>query len=88
MEISLSARHRGTLQRVFERPTPADIRWERIEALISALGGQVSEGRGSRVRFRLLGYSAVFHRPHPSPVAGKGNVEHVRRFLEGAGVAP
>ena len=88
MVIALSARHQRTLCRLFERPTAADIRWDRIEALISALGGEVQEGRGSRVRFRLRGCSAVFHRPHPAPVAGKGNVEHTRRFLEGAGVRP
>lgn len=88
MSISLSTRHRRTLQDLFERPTPADVRWDRIEALVWALGGEVSYAGGSRVRFRLLGYSAVFHRPHPGPTAAKGSVEHVRRFLEDAGVRP
>ena len=52
--------------------TKADVRWEAIEALFVALGAEISEGRGSRVRVLLHGTEAVFHRPHPQPVTDKG----------------
>ena len=84
----MNAAQRKTLQQVFERPTRADVRWAAIESLISALGGTVSEGRGSRVRFRLGERVATFHGPHPKRVTGKATLEDVRRFLENAGVRP
>src|SRR5690349_13779063 len=85
---TLSGRHRGTLEAIFERPTRADIRWKAIEALLLALGGEITEGRGSRVRVALLGQRATFHEPHPKPSAAKGAVEDVRDFLVRAGVEP
>lgn len=84
----MNAAQRRTLQEILERPTRSDIRWSRIEALIRALGGEVSQGRGSRVRFRLGERVATFHGPHPERVTGKATLEDVRRFLENAGVRP
>ena len=84
----MNAAQRKTLNLIFERPTRADVRWAKIEGLVRALGGQVSEGRGSRVRFRLGDRVATFHSPHPQRVTGKATLEDVRRFLENAGVQP
>ena len=84
----VSARHRKTLEHVFERPTRADVRWSRVEGLVRALGGTVSEGRGSRVRFVLGATVATFHRPHPKPETGKATLEDVKRFFENAGFRP
>lgn len=44
----MNAAQRKTLARIFEKPTRADVRWAAIEALIKALGGEVTEGRGSQ----------------------------------------
>jgi len=84
----LSAKHWRTLETVFERPERSDIAWRDIESLFVALGGEVSEGTGSRVRVALGGVRAVFHRPHPERVTDKGAVKSVRRFLQSAGVEP
>ena len=84
----MNAAQRTTLKRIFEKPTRADLRWADIEALVKALGGDVSQGRGSRVRFRLGERIATFHGPHPKRVTGKATLEDVRRFLENAGVRP
>ena len=78
----------ATLNAVFSRPTKADIRWSAIEALIRALGGEVTERAGSRVAARLNGVTAVFHRPHPRPETKKGAVNAVRQFLINSGVKP
>ena len=51
-----------------------------------ALGAEVSEGSGSRVRVALNGVRAVFHRPHPERVTDKGALQSVRRFLVNAGI--
>ena len=84
----MNSRSRQTLRALFTRPVPADIRWSSIESLIRTLGGDVSEGAGSRVRFQLNGRKAVFHRPHPKPEANRSTVRDVRDFLEAAGVSP
>ena len=85
---SLSGRHRATLAAIFERPTRADVTWRAVEALLVALGGEVTQGRGSRVRVALQGSRAVFHEPHPEPNTAKGAVEDVRDFLISVGVRP
>ena len=62
--------------------------WKDIEALLIALGAEISEGSGSRVRIVLNGVRAVFHRPHPRKETDKGALMSVRRFLTEAGVGP
>jgi hypothetical protein len=84
----MNAAQRKTLLAIFETPTRADVRWWRIEALVRALGGEVTEGRGSRIRFRIGDRVATFHGPHPSRETGKGTLEDVRRFLENGGFQP
>ncbi len=84
----MNKRHDKTLQDIFQDPAKADVRWESIESLIIACGGEVWEGRGSRVRVELNGVRAVFHRPHPEKETGKGALKSVRRFLSEAGVKP
>jgi hypothetical protein len=81
-------KHRKTLEAIFEKPERANIAWRDVEALFIALGTEISEGSGSRVRVALKDVRAVFHRPHPRKEANKGAVKSVRRFLEAAGVKP
>ena len=86
--MPLSGRHHATLEAVFAEPVRANIPWRDIEALFVALGGEVSEGQGSRVRVALNGVRAVFHRPHPQKETDKGAVKSVRRFLIEAEIRP
>jgi hypothetical protein len=51
----MKAKHSKTLKRIFEVPVNSSIVWSDIEALIISLGGEISEGRGSRVRLALNG---------------------------------
>ena len=81
-------KHRRTLEAIFEVSERANIPWRDVEALFVALGAEVSEGRGSRVRVALNDVRAVFHRPHPRKEADKGTVKSVRRFLQEAGITP
>jgi hypothetical protein len=81
-------KHRKTLEAIFEKPERANIFWRDVEALFTALGAEISQGNGSRVRVALKGVRAVFHRPHPRKETNKGAVKSVCRFLEAAGVKP
>ena len=82
----MNKKQRQILKRIFERHERADISWLDIQSLFIALGADISEGRGSRVRVALNEVRAVFHRPHPKRVTNKGAVKSVRRFLQEAGV--
>jgi HicA toxin of bacterial toxin-antitoxin, len=84
----MHSKHRKTLATIFTDPVSARIRWRDIEALFRALGGELVEGRGSRVTVFLGDAKATFHRPHPRPDTDKGAVRAVRRFLLQAGVRP
>lgn len=84
----MHTRHRTTLRAVFAEPAPANLEWSAIEALLAALGGEVTEGSGSRVRVVLRGVRAVFHRPHPHKEAKRYLVRAVRDYLKQAGVEP
>lgn len=84
----MNARHRRTLESIFSVPVPASLEWLRIESLLVALGAQIIEGNGSRVRFELKGLIATFHRPHPAKEAKPYQVRDVRTLLEQAGIRP
>jgi hypothetical protein len=81
-------KHQQTLKAIFAVPVPANIAWSDIIGLFRALGAELSEGRGSRVRVSLNDIDAVFHRPHPQKETDKGAVVSVRRFLKEAGIGP
>ena len=82
----MNSKQKKTLELVNKNPVQANILWSDIEGLFVALGADLSEGSGSRIRVKLNGMRAVFHRPHPQKTTDKGAVNSVRRFLENAGV--
>ena len=63
--MKLAGSHLKTLRRIMGNPIPADVRWNEIEGLFKALGAEISEGSGSRVRVALGGVRA-----------GCGNTDH------------
>lgn len=83
----MNAKNKKTLSEIFKKPIPANIDWKDIENLFRSLGAEISEGAGSRIRVKLNGERAVFHRPHPERTTDKGAVNSVRRFLENAGIS-
>ncbi len=84
----MKRKHRRTLERVFTRPTPANIRWNDIEGLFVELGAEISEREGSRVGVFLFDEIRVFHRPHPSPDTDKSAVASIRDWLDTNEVRP
>ncbi len=76
------------MEKVFESPVRSDVEWRDLENLVTGLGGEVKEGAGSRVLFKLNGVPGVFHRPHPRKETDKGALKSFRRFLLSAGVMP
>ena len=84
----MNAGHRKTLAAIFTDPVGGSIRWRDVEALLLALGAEMSEGSGSRVRFTIAGRTLFLHRPHPSPDTKRWAVREIREFLKDAGTRP
>lgn len=84
----MNATHRKTLIAIFTDPVSKSLEWRRIEALLLAIGCQVIEGNGSRVRFEKDGIIGTFHRPHPEKEAKPYQVRDARLYLENLGVKP
>ncbi len=84
----MAKKHRKTLEAIYENPVRSNVAWSDIEKMLQALGAELSEGSGSRVRIAFRGVRAVFHRPHPQKETDKGALMSMRRFLTEAGVTP
>jgi hypothetical protein len=75
-----------TYHAIFSEPIRRNIDWNDVVALIKALGGKVTQGDGSRVRFDFNDISLNIHSPHPQKELKKYQVKAVREFLIKAGV--
>ena len=82
----MNSKQQSILERIFKDPVQSDIEWKDIENLFKALGAEITEGNGSRIRVKLNDQRAVFQRPHPEKVTDKGAVKSVRQFLINGGV--
>ncbi len=83
----MNNRQQRVLQAIFEDPIRPTMKWSAIENLMIALGADVKEGRGSRIRVTLNGVHKVFYRPHPHTNAGVERIKIVRAFMLNAGVS-
>ncbi len=77
-----------TLQTLFETPVSAAIAWADIESLLLAVGCDLVEGSGSRVRFVKGDEMETFHRPHPAKEAKRYQARAAREFLIRLGETP
>jgi hypothetical protein len=82
----MNRKQRKTYDAIFAEPIRRNILWNDVVALIKSLGGIVTQGDGSRVRFDLNGISLNIHSPHPQKELKKYQVKAVREFLNKAGV--
>ena len=85
---SMNSKHRRTLALLFKDPVSGTIEWSAVEGLLVAVGCELIEGSGSRVRFVKDGEVETFHRPHPAKEAKRYQVRAARSFLERIGVKP
>lgn len=84
----MNSRQKKTFGAIFADPVSGTIDWKDIENLLVAVGCQVVEGSGSRVRFRFNAEVETFHRPHPAKEAKCYQVKAARDFLARIGVTP
>jgi hypothetical protein len=84
----MNSKQRKTLTAIFTAPVSKTIEWQAIENLLIAIGAEVLEGSGSRVKFHKDGVIATFHRPHPAKEAKPYQIKDARHFLSQLGVKP
>jgi hypothetical protein len=84
----MNGKQTKTLNAIFSDPVSGTIKWAAIESLLVAVGCEVVEGAGSRVKFSKGGIIASFHRPHPEPTAKRYQVRDAREYLTKLGVTP
>jgi len=84
----MNSKQAKTLRAIFTDPVPGTIAWTSVERLLIAVGCEVIEGAGSRVRFSREGVVASFHRPHPDKEAKRYQIRDAREFLIKIGVQP
>jgi len=84
----MNSKQKKTLDAIFRDPVSGAIEWIAIENLFLAVGCNMIEGSGSRVRFEKDGKVASFHRPHPAKEAKRYQIRDARTFLTELGVKP
>lgn len=84
----MNSKQQRTLRAIFSKPTPVNLKFADIESLVKALGGDVAEREGSRVRILLRAEEWRCHRPHPGKEAKRYQVEEARELLERVGIKP
>jgi hypothetical protein len=82
----MNRKQRNTYDAIFTEPILRNIAWTDVVSLVKALGGEVIQGDGSRVRFDLNGVSLNIHSPHPQKELKRYQVKAVRDFLLNAGI--
>jgi HicA toxin of bacterial toxin-antitoxin, len=84
----VNSKHAKTLDAVFANPVSSSLEWMKVEKMLLAIGCDLVEGAGSRVRLRYGQHLLLVHRPHPTKEAKPYQVRQVRGFLELIGVTP
>jgi hypothetical protein len=81
------ARQQKTLERIQAKPTPSDLRWEELRALLEWLGYRMLKGDGARRKFVHQETKAVLalHEPHKPATVGKKCLDSVVQFLKDKG---
>lgn len=77
------SKHDKTLARLCSKPTPSNISWKDLSALLKHLGYTEIKGNGSRRKFHHVDRNALIccHEPHPHPDVDKGCINDVVEHL-------
>jgi hypothetical protein len=82
----MNKKQRKIYDAIFAEPIRRNIVWDDVVNLMNAIGGTVTQGDGSRVRFDLNEISLNIHSPHPQKELKRYQVKAIREFLIKAGI--
>jgi hypothetical protein len=86
MTADLDHRHRDTLEKLFSRPSSANIEWRQVLSLLEAVGTTQEEHNG-KLKVTLGSETEVFEPPRSKDIDQQMAVD-LRRMLANAGYAP
>jgi hypothetical protein len=86
LQARLSSHHRDTVEKIFSRPSSANIEWRQVVSLLEAVGTVKHEHNG-KLLVTLGPETEVFDPPHRKDVDVQMLVD-LRRMLTEAGFAP
>ncbi len=82
----MNKKQRKIYDALFAEPIRRNIVWDDVVNLIKGIGGTVTQGNGSRVRFDLNEISLNIHSPHPQKELKRYQVKAIREFLIKVGI--
>ena len=82
----MSSKHQKIFASLFDKPVKKNIKWSAIEKLIVGVGGQISQGDGSRLRIVLGGQSLNIHTPHPQKELKPYQIRAIRKLFIDQGI--
>jgi len=82
----VNSKQRKVLELIYKDPIPKSLEWMQVENLLLAVGAELIEGNGSRIRFYKDSIVATFHRPHPKKEAKPYQIKDARNFLIQLGI--
>ncbi|RLA25247.1 MAG: hexulose-6-phosphate isomerase [Gammaproteobacteria bacterium] len=82
----MNSKQQKIFSTLFDNPVKKNIKWSDIEKLIVGVGGQISQGDGSRVRIVIGGQSLNIHTPHPQKELKPYQVRAIRKLFIDQGI--
>ena len=63
------SRHEKLILKLNSKPTPSDVKWDELKAVLKHLGFEMLTNKGSRRKFVHLETKEIIslHEPHPQP---------------------
>lgn len=83
----MNRKQHKTLEKIFEQPTRADVKWKEAKSLLIAIGATVTEGSGSRIAVDINERTFTMHKPHGKELM-RYQVRDIRDFFTDIGVTP
>ncbi len=82
----MNSKQQKTFESLLVNPVKKNIKWTDVAKLIIAVGGEVKQGDGSRIRIVFDDYSLNIHSPHPQKELEPYQIRAIRTLFVEQGI--
>jgi len=82
----MNSKQRKIIESLFEDPIRKNIKWTDFENLMSSLGAEINQRKGSKVAISLNDVNFFLDRPHPQNELKRYQIMAIRDFLINTGI--